>query len=193
MNFIIDNKYYKIYSYNKLETIKNEGDLCDSIGIILKGSINISNYLINDSEFVISNLNENDMFGENLMFSNHPYYPGYIYACTNTKIMFIKKNDFTELLSINNDFKIYYLQYISNKFIELQTRIKVLSQPSIKEMFLYYIKINSKNNICYIKSITKVANYLNVPRPSLSRTISQLLNNNVIEIIDKNYKIKNTK
>ena len=86
-----------------------------------------------------------------------------------------------------------FLKYIANKFIELQTRIKVLSQPSIKEMFLYYIKINSKNNICYIKSITKVANYLNVPRPSLSRTISQLLNNNVIEIIDKNYKIKSTK
>lgn len=189
MNFNIDNKYFKLYTYNKLETIKNEGDLCDSIGIIIKGSINISNYLANDSEFIISHLDENDMFGENLMFSKNPYYPGYIYACTNTKIMYIKKNDFTNLLSTNNDFKIYYLEYISNKFIELQKRIKILSQPNIKEMFLYYIKINAKNEYCHIKSITEVANYLNVPRPSLSRTISQLLNNNIIEIINKDYKI----
>ena len=56
-------------------------------------------------------------------------------------------------------------------------------------MFLYYIKINAKNEYCHIKSITEVANYLNVPRPSLSRTISQLLNNNIIEIINKDYKI----
>ena len=190
MNFNIDNKYYKLYTYNKLETIKNEGDLCDSIGIILKGSINISNYLTNDSEFIISHLEENDMFGENLMFSKNPYYPGYIYACTNSKIMFIKKNDFTNLLSTNNDFKIYYLEYISNKFIELQTRIKILSQPSIKEMFLYYIRIYSKKGYCHIKSITDLASYLNIPRPSLSRAISQLLSENLIEITNKNYRIR---
>ena len=190
MNIKIDEKYYKISTYKKNEIIKNEGDICNSIGIILNGTIKISNYLINDSEFIISNLKESDMFGENLMFSKNNFYPGYIYASTNTTIIFINKESFIELLSINNEFKIYYLEYISNKFIELQTRIKILSQPSIKEMFLFYIKLHSKDGKCFIKSITEVSNYLNVPRPSLSRIISQLQNDSIIEIDNKYYEIK---
>lgn len=191
MNFNFDNKYYKIFNYNKNETIKNEGDVCDSIGIVIKGTVKISNFLINDTEFVISILEENDIFGENLMFSSNNFYPGYIYATTNASIMFIKKDAFIELLSIDNDFKLYYLRYISNKFIELQTRIKILSQPTIKEKFLFYLRLSSKKTgSCYIKSITKLANYLNVPRPSLSRSISELIDENKIIVNNKYYKIK---
>lgn len=191
MNFNFDDKYYKIYNYSKNEIIKNEGDLCDSIGIVLKGVIKISNYLINDTEFIISTLKANDMFGENLIFSNNNLYPGYITSISNSSIMFIKKNDFINLISVNNDFKLYYLSYVSNKFIELQTRIKILSQPTIKDMFLFYLKLNKNTNgYTYIKSINSLSEYFNVPRPSLSRTVSLLIKDNIIIKSNKLYKIK---
>ena len=45
--------------YKKYDAIKNEGEVCDSIGFILKGSIYISTILSNYNEFVITKLEEN--------------------------------------------------------------------------------------------------------------------------------------
>lgn len=177
-------KYFKIKNYKKDEIIKNEGDECNSIGIILEGNIYISNILNNFNEFIINRLSKNDMFGESLIFSSVNKYPGTIYSLSNCKIAFINKNNFLELLSIDEQFKLYYLEYISNKFIDLQTRIKVLSQPTLIDKLLYFFKIElKKTSLSYItiKSVNDLANYFNVPRPSLSRALSQLITEGIIK------------
>lgn len=177
-------KYFTIKNYKKDEIIKNEGDECNSIGIILEGNIYISNILNNFNEFIINRLSKNDMFGESLIFSSVNKYPGTIYSLSNCKIAFINKNNFLELLSIDEQFKLYYLEYISNKFIDLQTRIKVLSQPTLIDKLLYFFKIElKKTSLSYItiKSVNDLANYFNVPRPSLSRALSQLITEGIIK------------
>lgn len=190
MNFDINSEYFIIKNYSKNDIIKNEGEICDSIGIIISGNIYISNILNNYNEFIITKLKDNEMFGESLIFSKKNKYPGSVIASSSCKIAFLKKNKFLQLLSIDEDFKLYYLQFISNRFIEMQNRLKILSQPSISEMFLYYLKIELKksdNNYVIVKSISDVAEYLNVPRPSLSRTISQLIDEGLIKRINKKY------
>lgn len=191
-NINFNKEYYIIKEYKKNDIIKNEGDACDSIGFILKGSVIISNILNNYNEFIITKLYENEMFGESLIFSSNNKYPGTIYANSNVTVAFLKKNKFIELLSIDNNLKLYYLEYFSNRFIELQNRIKILSQPSIKEKFLFYLKIQKrKTNLDHviIKSISDVSSYLNVPRPSLSRAISELISDGLIIKDKKKYYI----
>ena len=193
-NLNFDNGFFIKKQYKKYDAIKNEGEVCDSIGFILKGSIYISTILSNYSEFVITKLEENDLFGESLIFSRKNTYPGSVYASSNCTVAFIKKDKFLELISIDDYFEIYYLEYLSSIFIELQKRLKILSQPTIGEKFLYYIRIESKkkgNNFAEIKSITDVALYLNVPRPSLSRAISDLIDEGRIIKDKKKYYIKN--
>ena len=73
--------------------------------------------------------------------------------------------------------------------MSIQRRIKILSQPRIRDKFLYYIQnemLSTNKDYVIIKSITSLAAYLNIPRPSLSRTISDLINE---EIITKHKKI----
>ncbi len=193
-NLNFENGYFIKKQYKKYDAIKNEGEICDSIGFILKGSIYISTILSNYNEFVITKLEENDLFGESLIFSKKNTYPGSVYASSNCTVAFIKKDKFLKLLSIDENFKIFYLEYFSNRFIELQNRIKILSQPTIGEKFLYYIRIEGKkkgNNYAEIKSITDVALYLNVPRPSLSRAISDLIDEGRIIKDKKKYYIRN--
>ena len=146
INLNFDNGYFTKKQFNKNDIIKNEGEICDTIGFILKGSIYISTILNNYNEFIITKLKEKDIFGESLIFSKNNIYPGTIYASSNCLIAFIKKDKFLELISIDTNFQIYYLEYFSNRFIELQNRIKILSQPTIEEKFLYYLRIESRKN-----------------------------------------------
>lgn len=189
LNFSYDLVKHKIKEYRRGEIIKNEGTICEEVGLILYGSVSISNVTLNNEEFLIDNLNIGDFFGENLIFLDNNLYPGNIIASQSSQIIFFSKENFIKFLSLDNDFQLFYLNYISRKFMSIQRRIKILSQPRIRDKFLYYIQnemLSTNKDYVIIKSITSLAAYLNVPRPSLSRTISDLINE---EIITKHKKI----
>lgn len=189
LNFSYNLVKHKIKEYKRGEIIKNEGTICEEVGLILSGSVSISNVTLNNEEFLIDNLNIGDFFGENLIFLDNNLYPGNIIASQSSQIIFFSKENFIKFLSLDNKFQFYYLNYISRKFMSIQKRIKILSQPRIKDKFLYYIQnemLSANKDYVIIKSITSLAAYLNVPRPSLSRTISDLIDE---EIIIKHKKI----
>lgn len=189
LNFSYDLVKHKIKEYKRGEIIKNEGTICEEVGLILYGSVSISNVTLNNEEFLIDNLNIGDFFGENLIFLDNNLYPGNIIASQTSQIIFFSKENFIKFLSLDNEFQLFYLNYISRKFMSIQRRIKILSQPRIRDKFLYYIQnemLSTNKDYVIIKSITSLAAYLNIPRPSLSRTISDLINE---EIITKHKKI----
>lgn len=176
-------------NFKKNEVIKNEGDICKQIGIILKGEISITNITYDNKEFIIQSLSEGDMFGENLIFLNNNSFPGNVICTQNAKILFITKEDFCCLLKNNSEFLSYFLSYTSNKLYNMQNRLKILCQPTIKDKLLFYLENEMHRNnqsFVYIKSQTVLAQYLNIPRASLSRTISLMIKN---KIIKKNKKI----
>lgn len=178
MDNIFLNNCFKIISYKKNEMIVNEGDICINIGFLLEGSLSVSNTLPDFNESIIQVLNKGDVFGENLIFSDNPYYPGNIYANNNCQIAFISKNNFLNLLSSNTIFRDYYITLLSKKFISMQERIKVLSQNSLYNKVLFYFEMISQkthSKSIKIKSIDYISKYLNVPRPSVSRVISKLI------------------
>lgn len=187
LNYFVEKKF------NKGEIIKNEGDYCTSIGIIISGSASIINITYDNKEFLINSLFEGDMFGENLIFQKNSQYPGTIICEQNASIIFLSKTNFILFLQENIDFLSYYLNYISERFINMQNRLKILNQVSIKDKLLFFIESESKKNnsdFVYIPSQTLLAKYLNVPRPSLCRTIAALTKKGVIIKNKKIYKIK---
>lgn len=180
---------YTTKTYKKNDIIKNKGDECNSVGIIISGDIKIINITFNNYEYIIDTLSEGCFFGDNLIFAMNNKYPGTIIACNNVVIKYLSKKGFNELIKKDEKFLEYYLTYSTNRYINLQTRIKVLCQHSIKDKFLYYLQMQSNINnspYVYIKSIDGLANYLNVTRPSLSRCISELIDEGVIR---KNKKV----
>lgn len=188
---LIKENNLKITAFSKNEIIKEEKTVCDSVGIIIEGKIKISNITYSNDEYIIDILSSGSLFGENLIFSSNNFYPGNIISINKSKVIFISKKKFIEILQCNQQFLLFYLNFISNKYIELQKRIKIISQPSIKSKFIYYLQINSiNNNGVKIRSITDLALYLNIPRPSLSRVILDLEKNKIIKRIKKYYFLK---
>lgn len=166
------------------QTLFHEGEECKSIFIIIEGQITILNYSLNGNEEIISILNKNDVFANALIFSNNNYYLGEIIATKPTKLAIINKNELISLLQNNKSFLECYINLIAEKTIKFTIKTKLLSHKNIRSRILYYLEIN---NYSIKKNISFLAKELVLPRPSVSREISKMINEDIIYI--KNNKI----
>ena len=175
-------KYLNYYNYNKGAIIFFEGDLCKYVCIIKKGEISIttSNYY---SIMEINNLKENEMFGDSLILASDNRYLGTVKANKDTTLIFISRDNWIKLLKDEVILK-NYLEIVSNKVFKIQSKVKILSQKSIRDKILFYLLSESKrlnNKKIKIKSKEALALYLNIPRPSLSRELIKLKEENIID------------
>ena len=173
----LDFELLDIVSYDEDVIIFHEGELCDKVGYVLEGEINIVSYSSNGDENIISIVKENEFFANALIFSNSPYYLGEVIVEKGSKILFINKDKLISLLQNNKDFLLYYLNKISKKTVYMSSRNKLLSIKNIRERILYYLDINK--GVINI-SITNLSKELIIPRPSISREISKMIDEGII-------------
>ena len=184
---LLNQKEKEKISYLKLkqnQILFHEGEECKSIFIIIEGQITILNYSLNGNEEIISILNKNDVFANALIFSNNNYYLGEIIATKPTKLAIINKNELISLLQNNKSFLECYIYLIAEKTIKFTIKTKLLSHKNIRSRIIYYLEIN---NYSIKKNISFLAKELVLPRPSVSREISKMINEDIIYI--KNNKI----
>jgi len=172
--------YYKKYNKNALIFI--EGSKCNNVCVVVKGEISIttSSY---DSEVEINNIKENELFGDSLILSDDNRYLGNINAVKETTLCIIPKENWLKLLENKTILK-NYLEIVSNKVFKIQSKVKVLSQKSIRDKILFYLiteskRINKKK--IPIKSKEYLSLYLNIPRPSLSRELIKLKDEKILD------------
>ncbi|MDA3931365.1 MAG: Crp/Fnr family transcriptional regulator [Tenericutes bacterium] len=170
--------------YSKGMTVYQENDLCDRIGFVHTGKLKLTHFTCSGEERVLAILNENDIFGDFLINSLHPYFPGTLVAIEDTEISFLDKYSINSLIKNNDDFRIYYLNQLSEKSLELNFHNKILMQCSLREKILMWLdheSIEKKSKIISIHSKEQLANYFNVARPSLSRELSEMKKNGLID------------
>ncbi len=178
---LLSNKEKKtliIKSLKKDDILFYELDLCECIGIILEGSVNITSYLEDGKQIIYNIINKDGIFGNNLLFSSNPYFKGDIQANCDTKIALIYKNNLIKLLQSNEQFLIEYIKHQSNFAKQLNSRIKLLSIDNAEERFYYYLHEN--NNIINIESVSELSRNLNLQRETVSRLLSKLIKENKI-------------
>ncbi len=192
MNIKMKEIINKIYSYeqyyDKDTIVKSTQDICEYIGYLVEGSLKIIDYCIDGKEKIIKCIDANSFFGNNLIYSNMSTYPGYIIASSYLHIQFIKKEIFENELKKNKEFMIKYLNYISKEIIYMQNMLKIYSHTSSKEklmsFFKYRCKLNNSNFFNY-QSHSELAQSLNMPRPSFSRSLYALEKENLIKCVKK--------
>lgn len=181
-------KLGRLVKVEKGETLFHEEDLCVYLAIVKSGLISISSFSYEGKEIVFNTIKENQMFGNNLLFSLSPYYKGDVVAQVNSEVLLFNKANTLKLLQSNKEFLSHYLETQSESEIALHSQIKVLSFDSAKERFLYYLFIN--NDQIKYQSITDLAKKVHLSREALSRLITELKNKRIIKVTDKKEIIK---
>ena len=174
---------YKIETFKKGSIIFNEGDICDSIALVIEGEIHISTLTTDDKEYIILSLFKNDFFGENLLFNSNKEYLGDCISITDSKIILINKTDLFKLFE-NKTILENYLTLTSNKNTNLRNKLKLYSQKSITDRIMFYLISEQKRlntNVIPINGKESLAKLLNIPRPSLSRELINLKSKGLID------------
>ena len=186
---ILEEIPYEIEVYNKGEIIAIEGDDCPSLGIILKGKIEIQKIFPSGQIMTINNFKEGNIFGESLVFLDKHSYPATITAMDYSEIMYIEKSNIIELSILDTRVLTNFVSILSNRILMLNNRISNLSQDSIRKKIANYLLFeyeNQKNLFIELPfSRKKMAELLNIPRPSLSRELTNMRDEEIIDF-DKN-------
>ena len=174
-----EHQMVKGYQIAKGNIIFHEGDVCESIGIIISGKIDIVSYSFQGKELLINSLKAGEIFGNNLLFSSSPIYRGDVIAKEKSVVAFINKENLTNLLQNNKEFLDLYLQAQSDKAKILTARIQLLSFPNAEERLFYYASKN--HNVIEFKNVTTLAATLGVQRETLSRLLTSLVERHLIK------------
>lgn len=171
--------------YEKNQLIAVEDEQCSSIGIVLKGKIEIKNIYASGKVVTITTLNQGSIFGEVMVFSNINNYPATIVAAEETYILFISRKELLALCRSSSRFLSNFLGLLSNKIFILNGRIKSLSYQTIRQKLISFIaeeqRKNNNNPFKIQYSRKQMAEILGVPRPSLSREMAKMKKEGIID------------
>ena len=176
-------KYFNIKKYKQNVLLFHEGEECQNIGIILKGQLVISTITALNKEYTINILNKNDLFGDTLLFSEKTLYLGNGIISKDAEILLISKELLLEMFK-DQQFLLNFLSLVSKKSMDLRNRLKLLSHKTIEERIMFYLDNEKKRlntNKIPVKSKEKLAQLLNIPRPSLSRELIKLKKKKIID------------
>lgn len=181
--------------FYKNETIALEGDNCSSIGIILSGKIEVKKLFSSGKSVTITTLSKGNIFGEVIIFSDKNTYPSTLSCTENSTVLFISKNDIFNLCNINKVFLNNFMSLLSNKILMLNKKLKNLSYDTIRAKIASYLldlyKKQKSKSLIIPCSRKELADILGVPRPSLSRELINMKNDNLLEFNGRNVFINN--
>ena len=174
------------YKFNKNEIIPKDIFFKKSIGIITEGSINIIKINYNETETIIDIITKDDILTTmtyNILDDD--------YELTTNELTNILIIDFDKILECKVDSNTYnqflknILNIFSNKLLDSNNHIEVLTNRTIRNKLLtYFRQLSKKNgsNIIYLPfNYTSLANYLGVDRSAMNRELKNLKEENLIE------------
>ena len=186
---------YSQVSYSKGQVLFQEGDSCENIGLIEEGSIQLERIYSSGKGIILNKLSQGDVFGEALVISSKALYPATIIAKSNCKIILINRKKILKLCSKNEKILENFITLLSDKVIMLNKKVKSTSLKSVKHKVADYIlersNIENSNKIKLTESKEYIAAYLGIPRPSLSRELINLRDEDIIEFDRKSITILN--
>lgn len=188
-----------IQFYNKGDIIILEDEEVYNIGLIIYGEVFISKESYDGNRIVISQLKSGEVFGAMVAFSNSHKSPTDIIANNATGVLLIPRdkliNQCSNLCVFHQKIIRNFLGIVSERAIELNKKVALLSIKSIKGKISAYLLEQAKNfgSNRFVIPINRnqLAEYLNVSRPSLSREISILKDDNTIDYHLNSFKLIN--
>lgn len=179
----------KVSSYNKKETIFSEGEVAKCIGIVLSGSVQITEIDYYGNRAILSEIKESELFLEAFACAGIESIPVYIVANESCEILLIESERILRTCDNGCDFHkaiIYNLmKNLAKKTTMLHQKIDIISKPTTKEKLMTYLYYESKKAGGDIFDIPfnreELADYLGVERSGLSLEISKLKKQGIIK------------
>ncbi len=126
------------------------------------------------------------------IFGARNRFPVNVIAVTDTELFVIDKQDFLKLLENNEKILVNFLNLISNRSQFLSEKIKFLSFKTIRGKLAQYILQQAGEGVSSVRmDMTRndLAEFFGVARPSISRVLRELEDEDYVEVRGKDIRI----
>ena len=191
----LDNINYTIKTYRKNELFIRQGDVCDALYMLTQGSVKTEMITENGSLLGIEIIKAPRPLAPAFLFSDNNHFPVDVTTLEEVEIMKIPKEVIVQLMTTNPDFMQKYLTHNANRTQFLTNRLQLLSIKTIKGKLAHFLleSANGTDKPFEInRNQTELAEFFGVARPSLARSLSEMVQDELISINKKEYRILNS-
>ena len=184
-------------AYEKNSLILRAGDITDSLGLVLYGSVTIESNDMWGNRTILSNVGEGGFFAETYaLLENEPLLVD-VRANENCRILFFKVGSLKKLKSNMNlwSFKLIsnLLMISANKNLHLSGRSFHTSPKTIRGRVMVYLSSVSlkkgSNEFDIPFDRQQLADYLNLERSALSKELGKMKKDGLIEVRKNHFKL----
>jgi len=174
---------YKVKRFEKGELIAQQGDIVNALYILLTGSVKTE--MISDSGTIlnIDIINAPNALAPAFLFAENNRFPVGVVALEDCETVLISKDSIMKQLTHNEEFLKGFMAFNSNRVHFLSERLKLLSTKTIKGKLAQYILVRTKDKQFTLdRKQEELAEYFGVTRPSLSRSLSEMVDDGIISL-----------
>lgn len=179
----------KVIKYNKRETVMEEGEPAEYIGIVLSGSVQIVRVDYYGNRSIVTSVYASEIFAESFACAGVKNIPIDVVATEDSKIMLIDCHRVITLCSNSCAFHgqmiFNLLKIVANKNLAFNQKIEITSQRTTRDKLMTYLMQQAKkkgaNSFKISYDRQELADYLEVDRSGLSAEISKLRREGIIE------------
>lgn len=186
---IISKVKYTVKTYEKDAVIAMEDEECNSLGLILDGQVEVQRIYLSGKHIVLKRMTAGEVFGEAIIFSKINKYPATIISMSKSNVAFIKKEDIIQLCILEESILKNFITLLSDKIFILNNKIKNISFKTVKQKVINYIleQMHEQKSSTIVLKANKeqISALIGIPRPSLSRELMKLRDEEIIDF-DKN-------
>lgn len=197
LDSFISNMHITFKSYKKGEYITRKGDKAHKIGMLLTGRAFVVKENITGDRTLMAILKQGHLFGEIGAFSDAALWPSTVIAEGITEVAYMDRSLFINrcVNDCTAHHKLIYnmLNIISNKALLLNKKIEYLTIKNVRsKISAFILEQYSRQKALTITlpmNRNDLAEFLNITRPSLSRELARMKEENIIDYYKSTFKI----
>lgn len=180
LSSLLERQERAIVSYKRGDIIYSPEKYERSIGLILKGSVNVVKPA---SGVIISTLKKGDIFGAITIYAQKDHYVSKLTATTETKVLFVDKSTIGLLMLQDNNIAVNFVSYLSDRIYYLNGRIDSFTGGTAESRLASYLidSFGGYKTLQLKLPYTKLAVSLDIGRASLYRAFDSFIDAGIIE------------
>jgi CRP-like cAMP-binding protein len=181
-----------VKEYKKGDYIASQGDKVSSLYMLTKGKVETK--MVADSGLTLSveEFKAPYPLAAAFLFTENNRFPVDIIALEDSEVILISKAAVDKQMDKCVGFQRGFMTFMASRVQFLWQRLRLFSQKGIKAKTAYYILQRDKKGVFELgRNIASLAEYFGVERPSLSRVLSEMVRDGIIELESGKGKILN--
>lgn len=183
--------------FKKNELVTMEGNPFEGLGIILAGKVTITKSNEAGERIIMAQMKETDIFGEMIAFSSVKLWPATVIAVVDCEIMFVSPEAIIshcqKMCVGHKQLMINMLEIVSNKALGLNRKVNYLSIKSMRGKIAKFLmeEYTRRDKAMFEIGFNRneLAEFLHVSRPSMSRELSRMKDEGIIDYHQSTFKV----